>query len=217
MLTPLQERICRLVGSLPEAADVVLAGGGALIVHGIVDRATTDLDYFSPDVASVKPAADAVRSALEAASLHVEVDRDGAMFVRFYVSDGNEQAAVDFGISRRAYPPERAETGQVLAPEDLAGDKMAALFGRAEARDFVDVFALSARFTRDELYELAADKDTGFVLERFRDSLGLFEHRRRDEFAVSDDEYQRLRTWVDQWRAELPAPKVNTPDRRIEQ
>lgn len=98
MLTPLQERICRLVGSLPEAADVVLAGGGALIVHGIVDRATTDLDYFSPDVASVRPVADAVRSALEAASLHVEVDRDGAMFVRFYVSDGNEQAAVDESV-----------------------------------------------------------------------------------------------------------------------
>ena len=71
----------------------------------------------------------------------------------------------------------------------------------------MDVFALSERFTREELYELAEDKDTGFVLERFRDSLGLFGHRRRDEFPVSDSEYERLRIWVHQWRAALPAPE----------
>lgn len=216
MLTPLQENICRLVGSLPDAEVAVLAGGGALIVHGIVDRSTTDLDFFATDALDVRPAAHAVRSALEAAGLHVEVDRDGAIFVRFHVSDGNDHTAIDFGPSRRAYPSASAEIGLLLALEDLAGDKMAALFSRAAARDFVDVFALSERFSREELYALAADKDTGFVLDRLHESLGTFEHRYRQDFPVSDDEYERLRAWVHQWRSELSAPETDTPSRGIE-
>ncbi|WP_420623313.1 nucleotidyl transferase AbiEii/AbiGii toxin family protein [Candidatus Poriferisodalis sp.] len=206
MLTALQERICRLVGSLPDAESAALAGGGALIVHGIVDRGTTDLDFFSTDIADVRPTAQAVHTALEHEGLHVEVRRGGAILVRLEVTDGHDRTAVDFGPSRRAFPPVLAETGQVLTPEDLAGDKMAALFSRAAARDFVDVYALSARFSRSQLYELAKDKDTGFVLERLHDALGTFEHRYRQDFPVSDDDYERLRTWVHSWRADLPSP-----------
>lgn len=90
----------------------------------------------------------------------------------------------------------------------MAGDKLAALFSRAAARDFVDVYALSERFGREELYELARDKDTGFVLDRLHDSLGTFEHRYRQDFPISDEEYERLRAWVHEWRAELPAPDI---------
>lgn len=216
MLTQLQERICRLLGSLPNAEATILAGGGALIVHGIVDRATTDLDYFFPDVTAVRPTAHAVRSALEDAGFQVRVDRDDAFFVRLAVTDGTDQTAIDFGPSRRAFPPASADTGPLLALEDLAGDKMAALFGRATARDFVDVYALSERFSREQLYELAADKDTGFVLDRLHESLGTFEHRLRQDFPISDDDYERLRSWVHQWRAELPQPGIDAPDRGIE-
>ena len=95
MLTPLQARICRLVDSLPDAEGAVLAGGGALIVQGIVDRVTTDLDFFSPDVESVRSTALTVRTALESAGLRVEVDRAGAFFVRLHVDDGSEQVPVD--------------------------------------------------------------------------------------------------------------------------
>ncbi len=216
MLSPLQEYICRLVGGLPETESVVLAGGGALIVHGVVDRATTDLDFFSADVTDIRPAAEAVRTALESAGLQVDIQRGGAVFVRLSVSDGDDQTAIDFGPSRRAYPPIHVKTGQVLALEDLAGDKMAALFSRAAARDFVDVYALSARFSRVELYTLAKDKDAGFSLDRLHESLGTFEHRYRHDFHVSDEHYERLRAWVHQWRAELPGPEVDTLGHGIE-
>jgi hypothetical protein len=47
VLTPLQQRIARLVASLPEAEGFALAGAGALVVHGYIDRQTRDLDYFT--------------------------------------------------------------------------------------------------------------------------------------------------------------------------
>jgi hypothetical protein len=40
VLTPFQERIAAIVAGLDEAEDFALAGGGALIVRGDVDRST---------------------------------------------------------------------------------------------------------------------------------------------------------------------------------
>ena len=42
-----------IIGKLPEAELFALAGGGALIVRGDVDRQTRDLDFFGPDAAGV--------------------------------------------------------------------------------------------------------------------------------------------------------------------
>jgi hypothetical protein len=40
VLTPFQKRIAAIVAGLDEAEDFALAGGGALIVRGDVDRST---------------------------------------------------------------------------------------------------------------------------------------------------------------------------------
>ena len=53
--------------------------------------------------------------------------------------------------------------GRVLHPDEVAAaDKTLALFGRAAARDLVDVAALSERYPLERLCELAAEKDAGF-------------------------------------------------------
>ncbi len=46
MLSPLQRQILDGVGELPEATRFALAGGGALILQGTVERGTNDLDFF---------------------------------------------------------------------------------------------------------------------------------------------------------------------------
>ena len=52
--------------------------------------------------------------------------------------------------------------GRVLHPDEVAADKTLALFGRAAARDLVDVAALSERYPLEHLCKLAAEKDAGF-------------------------------------------------------
>ena len=44
-----------------------LAGGNALIAHGVVNRFTADVDQFTDEEASVAAAAEAVEAALAAA------------------------------------------------------------------------------------------------------------------------------------------------------
>lgn len=47
-LDPLQDRIARTALALPEASTLALAGGGgAMIAHGFVTRATKDIDLFT--------------------------------------------------------------------------------------------------------------------------------------------------------------------------
>ena len=57
-----------------------LAGGNALIAHGIIDRPTDDVDLFSDQETGVAAAADAVESALaEAGFLAERRDRPGGL------------------------------------------------------------------------------------------------------------------------------------------
>jgi hypothetical protein len=62
-----------------------LAGGNALIAHGIVDRPTDDVDLFSNQEAGVTAAADVVQNALRAAGFQADrQDSDRGLADVFY-------------------------------------------------------------------------------------------------------------------------------------
>ena len=65
-LTALQRRIRRIVGELPPGTGLALAGGGALIVSGVIDRPTTAPDFFAPYPQRVDNVVDLVQSAMYA-------------------------------------------------------------------------------------------------------------------------------------------------------
>ena len=70
MLTPLQERIRRTIGAVADGVELALAGGGGLVVSGIVDRGTTDLDFFARHPSPHTEVVGLVEAALEADGLH---------------------------------------------------------------------------------------------------------------------------------------------------
>ena len=44
VLSPLQQRVARILAALSEAENFALGGGAALIVRGDIDRRTRDID-----------------------------------------------------------------------------------------------------------------------------------------------------------------------------
>ncbi|MGH8906233.1 MAG: nucleotidyl transferase AbiEii/AbiGii toxin family protein [Egibacteraceae bacterium] len=102
--------------------------------------------------------------AVEQAAIHqgltVTCLRSATGFVELQIADDTEVCRVDLAYDARIRPPERTPITTVLALEELAADKVLALFARAQARDFIDVAALADRFGWPRLYELAAEKDT---------------------------------------------------------
>ena len=108
----------------------------------------------------------------------------------------------------RAHPPARLDIGPVLHPDDAVGNKMAALYGRAVARDFLDVSAIlgSGRYTREDLLRLAEAADAGFDRAMFAHALGAAGQISDDAFAaygVDGPTIDAMRTMFAQWGGEL--------------
>lgn len=113
-------------------------------------------------------------TAYEAAGLKVEIMRHDAGFARLNLTDSeSRQVRVELGVDWRAHPPVRLEIGAVLHPDDAVANKLAALYGRAADRDYVDVDAVlrSKRYNSTDLLRLARETDPGFDTAMFAQAL----------------------------------------------
>lgn len=218
MLTPLQERLAGIVRELPEAGGFALAGAGGLVVRGLIERPTLDLDYFT--IPGEEDAVTSLRDALERALDHAGLDhsrkRDLATFVRVEVSDGDDRCEIDLAIDYRALPAEPSRYGPTLAVRELAANKVLALFDRAEARDFLDLVELTRHFELQSLMDLAGEKDAGFDTARFLESLASFHRFTPADFGVDAAEYHRLAAIVAKWENDLGRDqRWEPPDRGL--
>lgn len=200
MLTSFQERIAAIISGLAEAEGFALAGGGALIVRGDVDRGTRDLDFFGLTPESVNELAPAVELALTAEEIDVTTLLSNNGFVRLVASQGYERCEIDLAADARLFPIDTRPTVPTLTGEELAVDKVLAIFGRAEARDFIDFAAVEPKYGFERLCELAAEKDRGFSAHVFGEMLYRFDRLQRREFEIDDEGFTRLSQAVQSWR-----------------
>lgn len=194
-----------------------LAGGYAVQAHGFVERISKDVDLFTTmsAVADFATAQADVMAALRAHGFDVAVERDGPTFARLAVSDpvSGNATILELGADWRAYPPVTLAIGPVLHPADAAANKMCALFGRAEVRDYVDVHGVLAdgRFTGDELLRMAADHDPGFDAAMFAEALRAvrrFPASAFEPYKLTRDEVEALTARLLGWADEIePAPR----------
>lgn len=217
VLTPLQRHVAEIVASVAEQSEFALAGGAALIARGEVARATRDLDFFSPNVSEVASIVPLVEQALLTAGIEVFRVMDHRNFVRLEVREGTEVTEVDFGTDARILPLERGPLGPTVAAEELAIDKVLAVFGRAQPRDFVDLAAVADSYGLEDLCAKATRKDAGFDPQVFRDMLGRFERLPPDEFDLSEPGYEGLQRTVGRWRSMTNELTRDDLDRRLEE
>ncbi len=199
MPTPLQERIRCVLADVGGDVELALAGGGGLVVSDVVARPTSDLDFFARYPAPQAEVVDLVQGALEGDDLQVTRLTDVSNFARLQVTSSADWTRVDVAANPRMAPVVRIGPGAVLALTDLAGDKVLTLEARAEARDFIDFAALTARFTIAELCDLAAERDAGFHGSRLSDRLAAFGEIPAAEFAryaLYRVDYDRLRATI---------------------
>ena len=209
-LDPLQDRIARTALALPQARTLALAGGGAMIVHGFVTRPTKDVDLFTEiDDHEARQVVAALRRALEEQDLITHDVQGPPLDHRFIAVDpttGAECTVEVFADGGRLHDRVTLDIGPVLHPDDLAADKVLALWGRARPRDFFDVAALMNRYGSERLLELAEAKDSGFTAETFIDALRAITRLSNPDWTedgIDSDDAQRLRTKFDAWRNQL--------------
>lgn len=210
----LQERIATAVLGAVGAYGFVLAGGQSLQAHGLVDRPSDDLDLFTDraDSASFRTAVHSAVDGLDRAGFSVVVIRQEPTFARLEVSEpsASRTGLIDMAVDARQYPPATLWVGPVLDERDAVGSKVATVFSRAYARDYIDLAGIlrSGKYRREELMTMAADVDPGFRREVFRDALEGVDRLVDDEFArygLDDDEIRDVREAMRMWASELRA------------
>lgn len=185
-----------------------LAGSGAIREHGLTRRPTADVDLFTDqrDPVVFGEAVADVAAQLTSEGFTVDVERQFELFARLRVARGDDVVDLDLGSDWRSRQPVVLALGPVLDEHDAVSNKVAALFSRAEARDYLDVDAIrrSGRFADEELLQGAAAHDAGFDDRLFAEALRQIRRigvRRVREYGVTEDELagvrERLLAWAD--------------------
>ena len=204
-LTQFQIDVANQFFRLAASGGYAIAGGAGLIASALISRPTQDLDLFT--YAPTRSVIEAREQFLDAAgesgwTTIVLVDSD--TFCRIHVIGPDDEVLVDLAIdSPPTAPPTMTVLGPTLTSLDLAGRKLLALFGRAEARDFADVFVLAQTFGKEVLVEQATLMDPGFnqkVLAGMLTTLARFDD---DAIPLSPNLVTEARDFFTTWGLEL--------------
>jgi Nucleotidyl transferase AbiEii toxin, Type IV TA system len=177
-----KDQVARVALRAASAHGFALAGGNALVAHGIIARPTEDVDLFADAPGAVGAAAGLVAEALTSAGLTVtpvaETGDLGEVFygfdqemAEFEVSGGGHLVRLQLVRFDRSRPAVSMDIGPVLHPDDLLGSKVAAMATRAEARDYADVASALATYDRSQLIRLARRTDPDLADEEIAEAM----------------------------------------------
>ena len=204
ILSEFQIEVARMFFSLPESDGFLLAGGSALLANGLTSRPTEDLDFFGEkDRVNVGIVCEQFLNEVKVRGWRCDVLQSGDFFVRLHVKDIDE-VLVDIAVDAAAqFPPHISVLGPTFSHEELAGRKLLALFDRAEARDFADVYVLAQRFGKKILLVRASAIEISFdtdVLAQMMRSIVRFSD---SEIPIDDALVQSVRLFFEEWANEL--------------
>ena len=155
----------KVFASLEDSRGFYLAGGSALAAVYLQHRLSHDVDLFCSDEPLIRLVGAKYEAALAAAGITVTVRRRYASFWDLVLQYGGEETHVQLALDSPYHlSPQQEYSGlRVQGLLDLAVGKLLALFGRAAARDFIDIYLLvtEGHFTMEELIAAARRKDPG--------------------------------------------------------
>jgi hypothetical protein len=165
-LSDFQARIARML-AVNRTPDSHLAGGAALHFEPNSVRYSNDLDYFHDSVERVATAFEADRQLLLQSAFTVSIEINLPGYIRARVAQQESATKIEWAHdSAWRFMPAlyQEECGYRLHPVDLSINKVLALAGRDEARDFLDVLYIHGRILPlGALCWAAAGKDPGFT------------------------------------------------------
>jgi hypothetical protein len=206
MIDPFQARVAQLVLAAAAGQGFALAGGNALVAHGLLARPTEDVDLFTPEPGGPGHVLEAVVDALVSDGFAVHLTRapaeNAGEFAQLHVTRDGQTTQVDLGRDWRAHEAVILDIGPVLHLDDAVASKVTALLGRGLARDFIDVAAALDRYPRRRLLQLAFERDPGLrVLDvaLAAQRLDQLPDSRFSRYKLDPDQVQNVRARFSDW------------------
>ncbi|MEO3777565.1 nucleotidyl transferase AbiEii/AbiGii toxin family protein [Micromonospora sp. B11E3] len=208
-----QIEVARLALVVARQHGFALAGGQALIAHGLGARPTEDIDLFTDVNGGVTAAAGLVRRALLDAGLDVETipdptELDDVFYgfdhdmTEFEVRRGEQAVRLQLVRFARGNSPVLLDIGPVLHLDDVIGTKVAAMVTRAQPRDYIDIAVALHRFSRDDLIALGRRADPALTDEEFHEAMQRLDRLPEAVFALyrfTPDQVRGLRAAFADW------------------
>ena len=169
---PFLAELTRVALAVADQHGFALGGGNALLLHGLIDRPTADVDLFTDREHAVRDAADLVLRALTDAGLDAveatdDSDPDAAIYdldnlmIDIDVTRGERTARLSLATQPRSHAPIAMALGPVIALDDLIAGKVSAIVNRREIRDYIDTAAFLAERSVADLLAAARRVDPG--------------------------------------------------------
>lgn len=205
-IDPFQEDVARIALAAAGEHDFALAGGNALVAHEVLDRETEDIDLFSPEPGGPGAVVAVVRDALVQAGYTAVIIKPAEAhqgdYARLEVAGGDRVMRLDLARDWRQWPPVRLDVGPVLHLDDAAGSKTNAMVTRYLPRDFIDVAAVLARYSRSELMRLTFTRDPGLRVVDFIDAVRELDRMPDEKFykyRLTDNDIAAVRAQFAGW------------------
>ena len=165
LLNDLEKDVLEAFFSLDESAAFVLTGGAALAEYHLHHRLSHDLDLFTLNEDAFTSVSQRILELAEKVNARVTPIRSLATLNQVIIEREGIEVKVD--LVRDAGPmfgqPLQVGSIRVDSLENIGANKILALFGRAAARDYIDLYLIlnEGGFTFEQLLILAKEKDLG--------------------------------------------------------
>lgn len=182
IITPLQADFLRRFFAASFGPRFFLTGGTALAGFHFGHRLSDDLDLFTLSDEALPDSDAVVPRIAESVNCRIIRKREAEYFRQFIMEAAEGEGNVlrvdlvrDFGPQYGERVP--VEGIIVDSVENIGANKVTAILGRTDAKDFVDLhFILASGFEFEHLFQLAREKDTG--LTEFYLAQAMLEARR---------------------------------------
>lgn len=165
LLTDLQQKALDAFFDVPSLRQTFyLTGGTALAAYYLGHRLSDDLDLFT-HTGSLDEDARMAEDAMQDIGIALARTRSSPTFRRYVLADSLQMDLVR-DIDFRVGTPELHGSIMVDNPKNIAVNKITALYGRLDPKDYVDFYFLMHAYNYDllELLKLAQHKDAGLEL-----------------------------------------------------
>lgn len=214
IISNLQKTIILQFGKLLESKNFYLTGGTALSEFYLKHRKSNDLDFFTSEQEIIAPISFRLEEVLKLAGMSIQRRRGLHSFIELVVTKEDETIIIHLAQDspfRFEEPKEFPEYPGIKVDSlvDIASNKLLCLFGRAELKDFIDVYFLIKKgfFKTQELIEKAKLKDPGFDLYWLGVAFERIKRFKEDApemlLLIEPVRFQDLLIFFDQWRRDI--------------
>lgn len=164
-LTKLQEDVLQSFFAQPIAKSYFLTGGTALSGFYFHHRESIDLDLFTFDDIEIE----SVRRIFETIATKARLSLDHRVategYHKFFLTGKNKELKIDLVREQKVHFGKIKTFGKVRVDsiENIGSNKITAIFGRTEAKDFIDLYFILQKklFSFRKLFQDATKKDLG--------------------------------------------------------